>query len=263
MTRVGALVGGLWLLLCAAPGHAQDCSARAFGRLPGDVIIDHADHVPANAAWKSWDGKAGAVQPVPFCRVEGRIRSIIGFELWLPDRANWSGRFLAAGVGGEAGTFNYADMARGVRRGFAAASTDTGHKLGDDDWASGSPARRRYFAASANHLLAVAAKALTARYYDGTIARSYFVGCSGGGREALKEVQAYPDDFDGVLAGGAGPDQLAVSLRLLWSQYVMAPRYAALIDDKVSALVSQAAIEACDGLDGVRDGVIADPTRRP
>lgn len=244
----------LALSAAAAQASADQCADFAASTAPADVHISAARSVAADERWAG-HAPTGAA----FCRVQGVIEKEIGFELWLPLQQAWNGKLLAAGVGGEAGILNYADMARGVLRGYASASTDTGHLISDADWALKRPDRRANFAARANHLLAVKAKALMTAFYGKAPALAYFVGCSGGGREGLKEMQAYPQDFDGILAGGAGPDQLAVSMRLLWSQYVQAPRIAATMGAADWQLVADAAVKACDKNDGVADGVVENP----
>lgn len=253
-----ALAGMALGIGLASEARADPCSDFGSSAQVAGVRLLTASTVAGDERWTDRGGRPGAPVGAAFCRVRGVIETEIEFELWLPSQP-WNGKLLAAGVGGEAGTFNYADMARGVRRGYAAASTDTGHREGDRDWAFRRPDRRANFADRANHLLALAAKALVAAYYGHGPDHAYFVGCSGGGREGLKEAQAHPEDFDGVLAGGAGPDQLAVSMRLLWSQYVIGPSSTKLIDADHWRLVARAGTQACDVLDGVRDGVVDDP----
>ena len=193
--------------------------------------------------------------------MQGSTESDIGFELWLPVAANWNRRFLGAGVGGEAGKLNYLDMARGLNRGFATASTDTGHRIEDRNWAFRRPDRRANFAGRANHLLAQRSKDLIRLYYGRPPSFSYFVGCSGGGREGLKESQTYPEDYNGILAGSAGPDQMVASLRLLWMQYVMEPTHSGLMSAADWRLISKSAVRACDVADGLANGMIENPVR--
>jgi feruloyl esterase len=252
------------LLALAAAGlahaaHAADCGAALRQAQVADLKLTQAETVAAGQPWLDRTGTGREPVGAAFCRVRGVIEQEIGFELWLPEADQWNGKLLAAGVGGEAGTFNYADLARGVRRAYASASTDTGHVAEDKDWALGRPDRRANFAARANHLLAQKAKELVAAYYGNAARHAYFIGCSGGGREGMKEVQAYPGDFDGVLVGGTGPDQLAVSMRLLWSQYVAGPALPPVVDATTWRMVADAATQACDANDGVRDGVIENP----
>lgn len=255
------LLAGLALLPARVAAQSAPpvvtCSAARFAGTPGMIHIE-AEIVAADGPWRDDHGRMGLPSGVEACRVRARLAPDTGIELWLPMPAAWNGGFLAGGVGGEAGTYNYADMLRGLRRGYAAGSSDGGHSFADRDWAMDAD-KRAAFAATANHQLAVAAKQLIATFYGRPARRALFVGCSGGGREGLKEAQAYPQDFDGILAGGAGPDQLAVSMRLLWSQYVVLPQASAIMPAAKWSLLSRAAIAACDVRDGVKDGMIADP----
>ncbi len=70
-----------------------------------------------------------------FCRVEATARptsdSEIRIEVWIPPAREWNGRFQGVGNGGYQGSISYAAMAAALRRGYATASTDTGH-TGDD-----------------------------------------------------------------------------------------------------------------------------------
>lgn len=198
--------------------------------------------------------------PRPVCRVQGVIEKEIGFELWLPEPVAWNGRFLGAGVGGQAGQVATAELARASARGYAAASTDTGHKANDRHWLLGDPARAANYAERANHLLAVKAKQMTAGYFGRTPSKAVFIGCSGGGRQALTEVQRYPEDYDGVIAGAPGVNTPQMSARRMW-EMVQHSRYAGVMSEADWDFVVAAAVTQCDSLDGLRDGVIGDPSR--
>jgi feruloyl esterase len=246
--------------LCAVPAHAADCTALA-GLQIGDVRVDRATHVePSAAGWVP--DTTSAYKPVPvhvaLCRVEGRIEGNIGFELWLPDAGQWNGRLLGAGVGGDAGIFNYADMSRRVVQGFATVTTDSGHKASQARWMSNAKARVDY-EHRAVHLTALAAKALIGRYYQAPLGHSYFLGCSGGGRQALKELQDYPGDYDGIVAGAPGPYMPLISVRMMWFSLMQKHDPAGALTDADWALYERATIAACDPLDGVKDGIVEDP----
>jgi feruloyl esterase len=186
--------------------------------------------------------------------VDGRI----GVEVWLPPASSWNRRLLGAGVGGDAGVFNYADMARGVQAGYAAASTDSGHKVANAHWML-DPVAVEDYSQVAEHRMTEAAKGLVAAYYGQAVSHAYFLGCSGGGRQALKEAQAYPDDYDGVVAGAGGPDMPTLSARHMWEGLFQEAHPDGAMSDADWAKVSQAAIAACDDNDGVRDGVVENP----
>ncbi|RYE04071.1 MAG: tannase/feruloyl esterase family alpha/beta hydrolase [Sphingomonadales bacterium] len=192
------------------------------------------------------------------CRVEGTIEGNIGFELWLP--ANWNGRLLGAGVGGDAGVFNYSDMSRRVEQGFATVTTDSGHKQSEARWMANPKARIDY-EHRASHLTAQAAKALAQKFYGRPVDKSYYLGCSGGGRQALKEMQNYPGDYDGVIAGAPGPYMPLQSVRMMWGALLQKHDPAGALSDQDWALYERKAIAACDKKDGVADGIIENPLR--
>jgi feruloyl esterase len=206
---------------------------------------------------------------VPFCRVEAfsapTSDSHIRFEVWLPAAATWNGKFEAVGNGGFIGQIGYGALATGLRRGYATAGTDTGHASGNDErWALGHPEKLIDWAYRAVHEVTVDSKLIIAAYYGQGPKLSYWNGCSTGGKQGLTEAQRYPSDYDGIVAGApanyithlqAGSEYASwVSLK----DGVGGPGY--IPPSKYPAL-HQAVLDACDAKDGVKDGVIADPTR--
>ncbi|UZK67016.1 tannase/feruloyl esterase family alpha/beta hydrolase [Sphingomonas sp. M1-B02] len=234
--------------------------ASLMGAHPGGVSVTAATMVTPAPNWAP--ETQSFYRPVPvsvkLCRVEGTIEANIGFELWLP--ADWNGRLLGAGVGGDAGVFNYSDMSRRVAEGFATVTTDSGHKAGQPRWMADAKARVDY-EHRAVHLTAVAAKALSAKFYGRAVDRSYFTGCSGGGRQALKEMQNYPGDYDGVIAGAPGPYMPLQSVRMMWGALLQKHNPAGALTDADWALYERKATDACDRIDGVEDGVVENPLR--
>lgn len=243
-------------MVAAVAAALAGCAALS-GAHPGGVVV-HATPVAEKGWIAPTEQKGYRPEPVArsFCRVEGTIEGNIGFELWLP--TEWNGRLLGAGVGGDAGIYNYADMSRRIAEGFATVTTDSGHKATQARWMADSKARVDY-EHRAVHLTATAAKALAARFYGRDVDRSYFVGCSGGGRQALKEMQNYPADYDGVIAGAPGPYMPLQSVRMLWFALRQKGRPDAALTDADWSLHEKAATAACDGDDGVKDGIIASP----
>jgi feruloyl esterase len=195
-----------------------------------------------------------------FCRVELMLEGRVGVELWLPAPASWNGRFLGVGVGGDAGVFNFADMARATAAGFATASTDSGHKSAERQWMMRRDAVLDYTHRS-QHMMNVAARRIMALYYGRSPDYAYFAGCSGGGRQALKEMQRFPDDYDGVIAGAGGPRMPEMSVRHLWHGLYQERNPAGALTDADWNLVAAAAVQACDVNDGVSDGVVENPAR--
>jgi feruloyl esterase len=246
------------LFLAAAPAAASPCEGLAKAFVPDVRVVRATEVGPDRPLTPPFPGAA----PIRdrFCRVEGLIEKEIGFELWLPAPGVWNGRLLVGGVGGQAGAFNYRELDRGVRRHYAAASTDTGHKADDRHWLLNRPDRAANYAERANHLLAVRVKAMLAAFYGAGPRHAFFVGCSGGGRQALTEVQRYPQDFDGVIAGAPGVDTPEMSARRMWEMQQHS-RFGTLMTAADWKRVADSAVASCDTLDGVRDGVIDDPRR--
>src|SRR6476660_9258515 len=140
-----------------------------------------------------------------FCRVEATARptsdSEIKFEVWIPPAEAWNGKFQGVGNGGYQGSISYAAMATALRRGYATASTDTGHTGDDVKFGQGHPEKVVDYGWRAIHVMTDTAK-LIVRNAQGRFAdRSYFVGCSAGGHQAMSEAQRYPEDYDGIVAG--------------------------------------------------------------
>lgn len=239
---------------------ALACSALA-GTHAGNVTVTAATMTmpqpPTAAAPQAERGFfSTASVRVPLCRVEATIEGNIGFELWLP--TEWNGRLLGAGVGGDAGYINYSDMSHRVAQGFATVSTDAGHKRTQARWMADPKARVDY-EHRAVHLTAQAARALVARYYGKPVNRAYYLGCSGGGRQALKEMQNYPGDYDGVVAGAPGPYMPLQSVRMLWFSLQAKWNPAGALSDDDWSLYEKRATDQCDALDGVKDGIVANP----
>jgi feruloyl esterase len=255
-----ALLPLLASLSAMAGGPAPETCSALAGRVR-QVEVVRAQPFAAGAFRPEGGGKtSGSYAPLPvsagLCRVQGRIEGSIGFELWLPQE--WNGRLLGAGVGGDAGVFNYRDMSLRVGQGFAVVTTDSGHKASDPHWMRGAKARADY-EHRAVHLATQAAKALVQRYYAKPVDHAYFMGCSGGGRQALKEMQLYPADYDGVVAGAPGPYMPLQSVRMLWFALEQQRQPAAMLSDADWALYERRTFDACDKRDGVSDGVVENP----
>lgn len=232
--------------------------AALLGHHSDGVVVSSAKAVQPTDNWLPTDRRGYAPRPVtvPLCRVEGTIEGNIGFELWLPER--WNGRYLGAGVGGDAGVFNYSDMSLRVSEGFAVASTDSGHKASEPNWMLNAKARQDY-EHRALHLTTVAARKLTQNFYGQPVQRAYFTGCSGGGRQALKSMQTYPSDFDGVIAGAPGPNMPLQSVRMMWFALQQKWNPSAALTEADWELYERRVTAACDAADGRKDGIIENP----
>ncbi|KAH8766911.1 tannase and feruloyl esterase-domain-containing protein [Hyaloscypha sp. PMI_1271] len=183
-------------------------------------------------------------------------------QIWLPLN-NWNGRFMAMGGSGWAAGLGDLSLAPVVAQGFAAATTNaglSGDPINPGLWALKDNGKVNWnlltnFGSRSVHDLAIAGKATTANYYGVAAKYSYWNGCSTGGRQGLVAAQKYPNDFDGILAG---------SPAINWAEYVVAEHWPQVVMNEAGAFPSpceldgvvQAAVAACDELDGVKDNVV-------
>jgi feruloyl esterase len=201
-----------------------------------------------------------------FCRVAATASptsdSVIKFEVWMP-AANWNGKFQGVGNGGWAGKISYGALAAGLRSNYATASTDTGHEGNGEDasFAFGHPEKLVDFAERSVHEMTVQAKALIAAYYGAAPRYSYWNGCSSGGRQGLVEAQRYPRDYNGIAAGAPANYWTHLMFATLWPAQADLIDPASYIPPNKYGLIQRAAFAVCDALDGVKDGIIEDPTR--
>jgi feruloyl esterase len=211
------------------PGRADAATARSFKALPA------------------------------FCRVAATLKpssdSDIKVEVWLP-ASGWNGKFQAVGNGGWAGVISYAAMAEAVRAGYATASTDTGHVGSRGTFALGHPEKLIDFSWRSVHEMTVDAKQVIHNFYGSAPKLSYWNGCSTGGRQGLKEAQMFPNDYDGIIAG-APANRTAISL---WIADAVLKDPASYIPPSKYPVIHRAAVAACDANDGLKDGLITDPT---
>ncbi|HLK51579.1 MAG TPA: tannase/feruloyl esterase family alpha/beta hydrolase [Bryobacteraceae bacterium] len=248
-----------------AAAFAANCDALRALSLP-DTTITAATTVAAGGFAASGNGGRGgeAFRGLPaFCEVHGVIKptpaSAIHFEVWLP-LTGWNGKLEAVGNGGLAGSISFAAMAVAVQNGYAAASTDTGHTTAEPkEWLQNRERLIDYSYRSL-HLTTVDAKAVVNAFYGQTAAGSYYTGCSTGGKQGLMEAQRYPADFDGIVAGDAANFWTHQMMSEVWDGIATSTPETVLSTEKLQ-LVQDAVLKQCDGLDGVVDGLIADPRR--
>jgi feruloyl esterase len=257
IAKISSILTSL-LLVCAGRAYAVTSCAEMLHAQVEDVRITAADEIKPSPAWESPKtfGKTAMVN-APFCRVQGIIEKEIGFELWLP--VNWNQRYLGSGNGGDAGFINYMTLARGVNEGFASASSNLGHVSTDPHWALGHPDRLVNFEWQAHHLMAVSSKKLIEIFYGSAPKYSYYSGCSGGGLGGMNEVQRYPADYNGVLAGASGYSMVGISARWLTDRLLTEKDPLSELKAEDWKKISEAAVKQCDSLDHVKDGVISDP----
>ena len=198
-----------------------------------------------------------------FCRVTATLKpspsSDIRMELWMPI-TGWNGNFRGTSPNGLGGVINYNAMGVGVTDGFAVASTDTGHQGGDTAWMQ-VPDKLTDFAGRAMHETTVVGKAVATAYYGSAPRYSYMIECGGGSAAALHEVQKYPADYHGIVVGGHAAHLTRQIFGQLWLWLAAHPDGVAILPAAKLQVVHDAVLNKCDMLDGVRDGLLENPTR--
>lgn len=198
-----------------------------------------------------------------YCLVRVRVDTAVNIWVSLPT-SNWNGRFRAEGNGVYAGTVGVTNDS--VRQGFVGVQTDTGHAGSPLSGAFGmlSPGNpnvplQEDFAHRSMHLAAVIGKQLTKAYYAQDPVRSYWYGCSTGGRQGLMMAQRYPEDFDAILAGAPAIHWDRFQAYHIWPQIAMREDAGGPVATAKQTLATNRAVAVCDANDGVTDGVLDDP----
>ena len=268
--RIPAIVGAaapvILVVGLASPAAAATCEGLRSLSLR-NVTVTQATVVAAGQF--SPQGAGGAVPAAAaklpaFCRVAATLTptrdSDIKIEVWMPSQG-WNGKFLGVGNGGWAGNISYPAMAESLGRGYAVASTDTGHtgNGGDASFALGHPEKLIDFGYRAVHEMTAAAKAFVRAFYDSAPRFSYWNGCSTGGKQGLTEAQRFPADYDGIIAGAPANNWTRLMTGLLWAGRATLSDPASRIPAEKLGVLNRAALNACDARDGVTDGVIDDP----
>jgi feruloyl esterase len=281
------------VLAAMQSGHAQSGDSNP-GTNPGDrsaacatltaMRIDNTSifsAIPASAGVK-----IGPFGPQPaHCVVEGEINKHTGadgveygdrFQLRMPE--NWNGRFLFQGGGGLDGMLSPAvggapgsAVGSALSRGYAVVATDGGHQAKNpmDGSFGADPEARADFQYRSTDLVAGVAKKIVTQFYGRGPDHSYFVGCSNGGREGMVAAERFPSDFDGVVAGDPAFNLTRAAIAEAWFTIKLAeiapkdpsgkPQLSHALSETDLNLLSSAVLKACDGLDGLSDGMIDNP----
>ncbi|HEY6442356.1 MAG TPA: tannase/feruloyl esterase family alpha/beta hydrolase [Candidatus Acidoferrales bacterium] len=266
------LVLAATLAIGNSPATAAPCESLAHLSLPNTRVTSAADVAagafsppgPARPEAAAAPTRSPFAHLPEFCRVTATLTpssdSDIKIEVWLP-ASGWNSKLQSVGNGGWAGVISYTALAHGVEEGYAAASTDTGHATSGGSFALGHPEKMTDFAYRSVHVMTVAAKSIVAAFYGQAPSISYWNGCSTGGRQALTEAQRYPADYNAIIAGAPANNRthlyswslsIAQAIHKDESSYIPPSKY---------PLIHKAALDACDALDGLKDGLIGDPLR--
>ncbi len=234
-----------------SPDAGQRCRSLLGGRFA---------ELPGAPTWVvKTSYRDDSAQRPAHCEVEGYVNPVVNFGMLLPAR-NWNGKFMVRGCGGSCGTvLTEGACGRHLRDGYACLHTDMGHRSdqSDNNWVANNLQGLVDFGYRATHVATVAGKAIAAAFFSAAPTRSYFFGCSTGGRQALIEAQRFPQDFDGIVAvapvavNGFGQPQN-------WSSPALnqADGGGTILTDAHVPLIYKAVVARCDARDGLRDGIV-------
>jgi feruloyl esterase len=240
---------------------AQACETLRSVSLPHTAVTTAV--AVANGGTLPSDGGNGEPPRAPraFCRVAATLTpsadSDIKMEVWMP--TDWNGKFQAVGNGAFNGNMPYPAMRTALGRGYAVAGTDTGHTGNSAAFALGHPEKLVDFGWRAVHETTVTSKQIVAAHYARAAERSYWVGCSAGGRQGMQEALRFPADFDGIVAGAPGLDWTGRAAQANHVAQAIERDPAGAVTEVMADLLHKHAIERCDAADGLKDGLIADP----
>jgi feruloyl esterase len=242
-------------------GDAGSCAALVGRTIAPNTVIQSAAYASEG------DTVSNIKVSVSFCRVIGVVTptsdSHIGFEVWLPPATAWNGDFRGEGSGGSAGAISPGAMRDALLSGYATMSTDNGHlndATGSQMWAFRHPEKRIDWAWRALHLSTIAAKVVVREFFGKASRKNYFISCSAGSHHAIMEATRFPNDYDGMVGGAAPWKWTGLMFGHTWNSVPSLKNPSAVTRESVTIL-NRGMVAACDTLDGVTDGIIADPRR--
>lgn len=258
-----ASAAGLWF---ASATHASDCSTSSISNpsIPHGQVLNLSAVPVHNYNYQN--------STLNFCNVTVTYthpgwNDTIHVNVWLPS-SKWNQRLQGAGGGGFSALESVDNLAKAVTGGYAAVGTDAGHELNlarSDSWSLDESGEvnmplLKDFASVALNDAAVVAKGIINGFYGHGPRYSYWNGCSTGGRQGLMLAQRYPTAYDGILANAPAINWPEFIVAEYWPQFVMNQMKTHPSPCVIDAITA-AAVKACDGNDGVKDGVISEPSR--
>ena len=176
--------------------------------------------------------------------------SSITLEAWLP--SNWAGRFLSGGNGGLSGCIQYVGLSYGSSSGFATISSNNGHNGSSTKPFYQHPEVLEDYVYRSIYTGSLVGKEATTQFYGEDVGKSYFMGCSGGGRQGFKMAQSFPDVFDGIVAAAPAIDFVNL---INWGGYLSTvagfeTKSSTFITESLWQTIHEEVLNQCDGLDG-------------
>ncbi|MET0311271.1 MAG: tannase/feruloyl esterase family alpha/beta hydrolase [Burkholderiaceae bacterium] len=238
---------------------------------PGELTLANGGAAVTTATYLAADAPGNALGA--HCQVRGVIRpvdaaaSVINFAVNLP--SDWNGKAIHFGGGGFNGRlidgteqirFGPADKPAPLALGYATYGDDSGHQsssITDGSFAMNDEELANYGGNSLKKTRDVAALLIRARYGKAP-AKSYFLGTSTGGRDALAYIQRWPADYDGVIANEPALNYTGTRLsNIAVGRALYAGGGAGWVNVTKTLLVQRTVLNACDRLDGAADGIVS------
>jgi hypothetical protein len=265
ITRAAAIAAmSVSLLASACHGSSESARPGTSTRVAAPPAEITAQTVCTSLAGRTIGGATLTTTVIPatetvaaYCKVDGNIAPALNFEIRLPDR--WNGKLYYAGGGGYDGAIPKIAIPA-LTQGYAQVASDSGHQGSEMSAAfalTDTFAAQLFGSLSVPTVMSTALKILSA-VYGVPPTKSYFEGCSNGGREALMAVQRNPTLFDGVIARAPGYNWVGFMGAFNRTAKALAAPGGAFSPAK-TALLAKHVRDACDGLDGIIDGVVSNP----
>lgn len=235
------------------PGPAANASAaQACARLSGQTLAGAAVTTATTVA-------ATATEPL-YCKVNATIAPQLHLELRLPQQ--WNGKLYYEGGGGYNGSIPplQGPSLNALQKGYATVNSDSGH-TGDGlsaAFALNDPLAAQLFGSAAVPTVLSSAREMVAAAYGKPPEKSYFEGCSEGGREALMAAQRDPNLFDGIIARAPGHNWTGFMGHWNRNARAVAAPGGQFTSAKL-ALLAKGVRDACDAQDGIADGIVSNP----
>ncbi|HUK32525.1 MAG TPA: tannase/feruloyl esterase family alpha/beta hydrolase [Vicinamibacterales bacterium] len=262
---VAVVVTAVSVRIGAGAQQANACERLASVALP-NATVTSVTRVDAGT-FSPPAGRRGSAEPFKdlgaFCRITTTTRMSTGtdakMEIWLPAQ-NWTHDYQPAGGGFFGAGMPYGRMREILRTGSATSGSDSGIAGGGPGVLTQQPELMKNIANAPFHAMIGQSKALVAAYYGAAPQFTLMDECgNGGSRDALAIVQRWPNDLDVATAIGSTNYGTHHGLAQMWLYWATHKNDGSYIPEEKYAAIHQAALDACDAKDGVKDGIIEDP----
>lgn len=233
-----------WGSACASAAAAGlGCADFKPGQTIGDGVVTSATVVAASGAMPA------------HCEVRGTLAPKTAFVVRLPEP--WNSRTVYVGGGGFNGALPAANGAY-LASGFAQISSTGGNDVANTGNFALDPLALNDYSYLSVHRTLYVGREIVKSFYAKPAAKSYFYGCSNGGREGLIAAQRWPDDFDGIVAAAPAIHLQSLFLGFTRNNKLIRSEGGNLMPAKLSTL-NKAILAACDAQDGAADGIVSLP----